>query len=456
MAEQDANASSEIGSVEDLVSYFRDAETPRADFRIGTEHEKIGLHRDTLARVPYDGDRGIGALLASIQRQDAGWSGQYEGDHLIALAKEGASITLEPGGQLELSGAPLRTLRETCREFDAHVELLKLAGEEFGIDWIALGADPLHRTADIPRMPKARYDIMRAYLPTRGGHALDMMHATATVQANYDYESEPDMVAKFRAALGCSTLGSALFANSPLALGKESGFATRRVDIWRDTDPDRCGLLPFVYASDFGYRRYTEWALDVPMFFVVREGVYHAMGRTTFRQFLEGGLTLNGAACVATMADWDLHLTTLFPEVRLKRFLEVRGADAAPGPFICALPALWKGVLYDDESTRAAWALVADWSMPRRTEMLSAVARDGLRASVEGEPVLELARELLRIADAGLGRIAQRGEVDADERSFLEPLWERVEAGRSLSDEVLQAWHASDGSHADWLAGVRY
>jgi len=449
-------ASRRIESLDDLVEYFRSAETPTADFRIGTEHEKIGVYSDGLARVPYEGERGIGALLEAVACSGGDWKRIYEGANLIALEKDAASITLEPGGQLELSGAPLRTLRETCREFNAHVDLLKQVSGEFGIEWLSLGADPFHATSAIPRMPKVRYDIMRSYLPTRGRLALDMMHATATVQANYDYASERDMVSKLRTALGCSPIGSALFANSPLIEGRDSGLASRRVDIWRDTDPDRCGMLPFVFDEDFGYRRYTEWALDVPMFFVVRDGRYQELRGTTFRHFFERGLEGEEGRVDATIADWDLHLTTLFPEVRLKRFIEVRGADASPSPFICALPALWKGILYDDSATAEAWLLVADWGPDQRLEMLEAVARDGLRARAAGTSVLELARELVRIADAGLGRIAQRGETDSDERHFLDPLRERIEDRRSLSAVVLDAWRESDGSSGQLLETIRY
>ena len=451
-------APSRIESVDDLVDYFRSGEKPRSAWRIGTEHEKIGVYRDSFLRVPYEGDHGIGALLERIASSggDGDWKRIREGANLVALEKDGASITLEPGGQIELSGAPLRTLRETCREFNAHVDLLKRVGEDFGIEWLALGADPFHAVSDIPRMPKVRYDLMRAYLPTRGSRALDMMHATATVQANYDYASEPDMVAKLRAALGCSPIGSALFANSPLEQGRDSGFATRRVDIWRDTDPDRCGMLGFVFEPDFGYRRYAQWALDVPMFFVVRDGKYHAQHGTTFRSFVDRGIEAEGATVEATLADWDLHLTTLFPEVRLKRFIEVRGADATPGPFICALPALWKGVLYDDDATAAAWSLVADWTLEQRVDALAAVARDGLRARVAGVPVCELAKDLVGIAEAGLARIAERGETDSDERGFLDPLRQLLEDGRSLSDLVLEDWNASGGSAAQLLERVRY
>lgn len=456
MSSSASNESPRVRSVGDLVGYFHSAETPVADFRIGTEHEKIGVYRDSLERVPYEGDRGIGALLECIASSSDGWIRGYEGENLVALEKDDASITLEPGGQLELSGAPLRALRETCREFNAHVDLLKQVGDEFEIEWLALGADPFHDVADIPRMPKVRYDIMRSYLPTRGSRALEMMHATATVQANYDFASESDMVSKLRAALGCSHIGSALFANSPLGLRGESGFATRRVDIWRDTDPDRCGLLPFVFDEDFGYRRYTEWALDVPMFFVVREGKYHALRGTTFRDFVERGIEEETVAAEATLADWDLHLTTLFPEVRLKRFIEVRGADAVPGPFVCALPALWKGILYDDIATADAWSLVAGWKLEERIEALEAVARDGLRARVKNGPVLDLARDLVGVADEGLQRIAERGETDSDERSFLDPLRERIEDGRSLSDLVLDEWRASGGSAERLIECIRY
>lgn len=445
-----------VDSMDELVAYFREAETPVGDFRIGTEHEKIGVYRETFERVPYAGERGIGALLERVARSGGDWKRIYEAENLIALEKDGASITLEPGGQLELSGAPLRTLRETCREFNAHVELLKDVADELGIEWLALGADPFHATADIPRMPKVRYDIMRAYLPTRGSRALDMMHATATVQANYDYADEADMVAKMRAALGCSPVGSALFANSPLEEGKPTGLATRRVDIWRDTDPDRCGMLPFVFDEDFGYRRYAEWAVDVPMFFVVREGRYHAQNGTTFRRLMEQGVPSDEGPLEATMADWDLHLTTLFPEVRLKRFIEVRGADATPGPFICALPALWKGVLYDADATAAAWSLVAGWEIEQRIEALAAVARDGLRARIGGVPVLDLARELVSIASEGLRRIHESGATDGDERHFLDPLVERIEEGCSLSDLVLADWESSGGSPARLLERIRY
>jgi glutamate--cysteine ligase len=424
--------------IDDLVGYLSAAETPVEDWRVGTEHEKIGIYEDSRERVPYEGDRGIGALLQRIADAEA-WKPVYEEGKPIALLKDGASITLEPGGQIELSGAPLRTVRETCAEFNTHVDLVKHLSRDFGIAWLSLGSDPLHQVSEVPVMPKRRYAIMRRYLPTRGVLALHMMHTTATVQANFDYRDEADMVSKLRTAMGCSPIVSALFANSSISEGKPNGFTSRRVEIWRHTDPDRCGMLDFVFDPDFGYRKYTEWALDVPMFFIVREHRYIPAKGLSFRAFMERGLEGEQA----TLDDWDLHLTTLFPEVRLKRFIEVRGADAVPRSLICALPALWKGLLYDAEARGAAWSLVQDWSARQRDESLEQVARLGLGAQIAGRPVLELARELTEIASAGLRRIAERQETDRDERHFLDPIREQLELGKSPGQVLLDRWNGS-------------
>ncbi len=435
----------EVEAVSDLLDWIRSGEKPPEQFRVGTEHEKIGLRADDLRPVAYEGERGIGALLDRIADLD-GWSRVFEGPNVIALAKDGASITLEPGGQLELSGAPLRTIFETCNEFHSHLEVVRRASEPANLVWLSLGMNPLHAVDEIPRMPKARYDIMRSYLPTRGELSQHMMHLTATVQANLDFEDEADMVSKLRTASSITPIVSALFANSSLALGKPSGFVSRRLDIWRDTDPDRCGLLPFVFEEGFGYERYVEWALDVPMFFLVRDGQYRPAGGTTFRSFLDRGL--DGER--PTLDDWELHLTTLFPEVRLKRFIEVRGADAVPPDLICALPALWKGLLYDDDATAAAAALVPDLDFAARNAAIDAVARRGLAAQMGGRPVLELARALVDVASEGLRRIGHGGGPgDADERRFLEPLRERLDAGRSPGEEILMRW---DG---EWQQSVQ-
>jgi glutamate--cysteine ligase len=441
-----------VGSVADLVAFARAGEKPRAAFRVGTEHEKIGIRLADLRPVPYAGPNGIAELLAALAELDA-WTPVREGDVLVALEKDGASITLEPGGQLELSGAPLRTIFETCSEFHRHLDLIRRVSEPRGIAWLSLGANPLHDADEIPHVPKARYAVMREFLPPRGELAMHMMHLTATVQANLDYSSEGDMAAKMRTAMGVSPLVSALFANSSLYLGKPSGFVSRRVHIWRHVDPERCGLLPFVFETGFGYAHYVEWALDVPMFFVLREGRYLPSGGMTFRRFLAEGF--EGAA--ATLKDWNLHLTTLFPEVRLKQFLEVRGADAVPPELICALPALWKGLLYDGGAREAAWRLVADWQFPEREAALEAVARRGLAAEVAGRPVLPLARELVAIAREGLARIGDGAGGESDERSFLDPLQAVAEHGKSPGEEVLLRWESEwERSPARLIEYARY
>lgn len=443
---QDTDLEVPVGSVEDLVQYLRAGEKPPEAWRIGTEHEKIGLRAGDLAPAEFDGPQGIEALLEAIARED-GWERVQEEGRTVGLRKDGASISLEPGGQLELSGEPLRTIFETCAEFTRHLELVRAVSEPLDLLWLSLGVNPLHPVERIPRVPKARYRIMREYLPTRGDLGLHMMHVTATVQANLDYASEGDAAEKMRVATGVSPIVSAVFANASVAAGKDTGWVSFRQQVWRDTDPDRCGILPFVFEPDFGYRRYAEWALDVPMFFVVREGRYRPARGATFRRFLEEGFEGERP----TLLDWDRHLTTLFPEVRMKQFIEVRGADAVPPGLICALPALWKGILYDAEARAAAWALVRDLDLAARDEAVVDVARRGLAARVGGRPVKALAEELLRISAEGLRRIGHGQGVEADERSFLEPVASRLEAGRSPGEEVLALWEQAGPGAPDRL-----
>ncbi len=436
----------------DLLEYFRESETPREDWRVGTEHEKVGVYADTGDRVPFEGPYGIGVLLEKIAVA-AGWDPVEERGKTIALLKDGASVTLEPGGQIELSGAPLRTSRETCREFNAHVDLVKELSDEFGIAWLGLGIDPFHEVSDIPTMPKSRYDIMRSYLPTRGGLALDMMHATATVQANFDYQDEADMISKMRTALVATPIISALFANSSISGGKENGFVSKRLIIWRDTDPDRCGLLPFAFDPDFGYERYMNWALDIPLFFVVREGAYHAGDGVTFREFMAKGWH----DLRPTVGDWDTHLTTLFPDVRLKRIIEVRGADTVPRDLICALPAVWKGILYDEGAREATWELLGETSFTELDASQFDVAKRGLRAELGNRKVLDLARELVTHSAEGLRAIAEAGETDQDERVFLEPLFEQIEKGKSPGEEIADRWRGEWGrSRQRLIKATRY
>jgi glutamate--cysteine ligase len=330
---------------------------------------------------------------------------------------------------------------------------VRRVSEPLGIVWLSLGIDPIHALGEAPRMPKARYAIMRDYLPTRGELALDMMHLTATVQANFDWLDERDMVAKLRMAFAVSPIVSAIFANASIAAGKPSGFVSRRLHIWRFTDPDRCGTPAFVFEPGFGYERWVDWALDVPMFFVVRDGRYLPARGLSFRAFVERGYEGQRA----TLGDFDRHLTTLFPDVRLKRVIEVRGADAVPPGLICALPALWKGLLYDDEASAAAAELAADWSREEREAASEVVARAGLRARIGERSILALAQQLVAISSEGLRRIGAAGQLDLDERGFLEPIRAQLALGKSPGEVVLERWEGAwDRSPARLIEYARY
>jgi glutamate--cysteine ligase len=424
-----------IGSIDDLEALFRSGEKPREAFRIGTEHEKIGLHEATLRPVPFDGEGGIEALLERVAGEP-GMTRVQEAGRTIALKQGDASLTLEPGGQLELSGAPLRTIHETCKEFHDHLELLRPHSEALGIVWLGLGIHPFHAIDELPRMPKARYDVMRAYLPTRGELALDMMHCTATVQVNLDFSDEADMARKMRVGLALTPVISSVFANSSLAGGKDSGFASRRLHIWRHTDPDRTGPLPFAQVDGFGYRDYVEWALDAPVFFIMRGERLLPLGRKTFRRFMAEG----HEGEQARLADFDLHLTTIFPDVRLKRFIEVRGADAVPPGLTCSLPALWKGLFYDTSTLDGAFELIRGWTPAQVEAGLSDVARRGLAAEIAGRPVSEWMSEVTDLAAQGLARIDERNASGEDERRFLEPVREQLALGKSPGEVVIERW----------------
>lgn len=437
----DRNAT--IASLDDLVDFLREGETPPENWLVGTEHEKVGLQGADYRVVPYEGSAGVRAVLERIAALDA-WEPVCEQGLPIALKKDGASITLEPGGQLELSGAPLRTIHQTCDEFQTHLALMKEVSDPLDLEWLGFGINPLHAVEKVPVMPKVRYEIMRRYLPTRGTLSLDMMFTTATVQANFDYATEADMVEKMRLSMAISPVVSAIFANSSLSEGKANGYASKRVHIWHHTDPDRCGMLPMVFEADFGYRRYIEWAIDVPMFFVIRNDAYLPAHHLTFRRFLEDGM--GGER--ATFADFDRHLATVFPEVRLKHILEVRGADAVPPALTCSLPALWKGLLYDAQSRTAAWDLVADYSFSARDAARADVALRGLSARYGDTPIIELARALSQLSRAGLARIAHAGRRDADETGFLDPIDAQLERGISPGEDVVARWEG------DWDRSV--
>ncbi len=430
-----------IERLDQLIGYLREGEKPRSAWRVGIEHEKIGLRRGAWEPIEYAGPRGIEAMLRHIAAEDPSWTPVSEDEHVVALDGTAGGITLEPGAQVELNGRPLFTIQETCQEFHAHLDLLRKTAETFGFAWLGLGVHPIHPTAELPRVPRERYNIMRRYLPTRGKLALDMMHATASVQVSLDFESEADLVEKLRTALVATPLVAALFANASISEGAPNGFASQRLHIWRHTDPDRTGLLPIAFEEGFGYERYVDWALDVPMFFIVRDSSYRAMEGKTFRRFLAEGHQGERA----TMADFERHLTTLFPEARVKRILEVRCADAVPPELLCTIPALWKGLLYSDTARRAVLDLAGGWSPAERDQVFDAAARHGLGAETPRGPLLPLACELVAIARTGLDGMG------AGEATYLDPLGEVLERGRSPGEEVLARWHSDWGGSIDRL-----
>jgi len=422
-----------------LVQSFARGEKPVDRWRIGTEHEKFVYSLSDHHAPSYDEPGGIKDLLAALT--DYGWRPVEEGGKVIALAGADGNISLEPAGQFELSGAPLDNLHETCAETGRHLEQVKAIGDRFGIGFLGLGMWPDKTRAELPIMPKGRYAIMLRHMPRVGTMGLDMMLRTCTIQVNLDYETEADMVKKFRVGLALQPLATALFANSPFTEGKPNGMLSYRSHIWSDTDPARTGMLPFVFEDGFGYDRYTEYALDVPMYFVYRDGRYIDAAGLSFRDFLEGRLSvLPGEK--PTLDDWNDHLSTAFPEVRLKTFLEMRGADGGPWGRICALPALWVGLLYDGTALDAAWDVVKHWTIDERQALRDAVPKLALDAPIPGGGKLrDIAGEVLDIANAGL---TARNRVDAsgsNETGFLDPLREIVRSGKVPAQVLLDKYH---------------
>ena len=429
-----------IHSRHDLVAFLEAGVKPQAAWRIGTEHEKFGFRLADHAPLPYDGPSGIRAMLEGLTR--FGWQPITEGSHIIGLSQNGASVSLEPGGQLELSGAPLETIHETCREVNAHLDQVAVVAREIGAGFLGLGFTPNWRLDEVPVMPKGRYAIMRRYMPTRGKLGLDMMFRTCTVQVNLDFSSEADMVAMLRVGLALQPIATALFANSPFTEGKPNGYLSYRSRIWEDVDPDRTGMLPFAFEDGFGFERYVDYALDVPMYFVYRDGRYIDVAGTPFRKFLERDVpALKGIE--PTLSDWADHLTTIFPEVRLKKFLEMRGADGGPWKSLCALPALWVGLLYDKSALAGAHALVADWTEEERQYLRREVPRHALATPFRKGTVRDVAREVVGLARAGLKARARRGSVDADETPFLGSLFDTVESGVTPAERLLERYHGA-------------
>ena len=428
---------------EQLAGYLADGCKPRDAWRIGTEHEKFGYCKDTLKPIPYEGERSVLAVLEGL-RDGHGWAPLEEGGKLIGLEKDGANVSLEPGGQLELSGAPLETIHQTCDEVNQHLKDVKDIADKVGVGFIGLGAAPVWTHDQMPVMPKGRYKLMTDYMDRVGTMGKSMMYRTCTVQVNLDFGSEADMVQKLRVALALQPVATALFANSPFFEGQPNGHKSWRSRVWRDLDADRTGMLPFVFEDGFGFEAYAEYALDVPMYFVYRDGQYiNALGQS-FRDFLRGELpALPGE--MPTLSDWADHLTTAFPEARIKKFMEMRGADGGPWRRLCALPAFWTGLMYDQSSLDAAWDLVKGWDAETREALRVAASESALQAQVGGINMHDLAREVVAISEAGLKARAcpGAGGLVPDETHFLNALSESIDSGKVPADELLDCYNGA-------------
>ncbi len=438
-----------IESKADLIAVFAQGEKPRERWRIGTEHEKF-VYRTSDHRAPsYDEPGGIRDLLMGLTRY--GWEPIYEGDHVIALGGPDGNVSLEPAGQLELSGAPLENLHQTCAETGRHLKQVKEVGAELGLGFLGLGMWPDKTRAELPIMPKGRYAIMLRHMPRVGTMGLDMMLRTCTIQTNLDYASEADMIKKFRVSLALQPFGTALFANSPFTEGRANGYLSYRSHIWTDTDPHRTGMLPFVFEDGFGYERYADYMLNVPMYFVYRDGKYIDAAGLDFKDFLSGNLSAYPGQ-KPTISDWNDHLSTAFPEVRLKSFLEMRGSDGGPWNRICALPALWVGLLYDQGALDAAWDLVKGWSIEDQLRLRAQVPKEGLCTKTpDGRTLQELGKQILDIATAGLSARGQVNSMGDNETGFLNPLRQIVDSGLSPAHQLLNKY---DGEWAGNLSRV--
>src|SRR5579862_9511731 len=430
-----------IETRQELVAWFEEGIKPKAEFRLGTEHEKFPFTLAGHRPVPYAGPASIRALLEGMQRR-LGWEPIVEDGNIIGLADEGngGAISLEPAGQFELSGAPVENLHETAAELAAHVADVKAVARPLGIGFLGLGMTPTWSRAEVPQMPKGRYRIMTAYMPKVGQLGLDMMYRTCTVQTNLDFCSEADMVKKLRVSLALQPIATAMFANSPFTEGKPNGFLSFRAEIWRDTDADRTGLLPWAFEPGMGFERWVDYALDVPMYFVKHGARYVDVAGQSFRDLMAGKLNgMPGAR--ATISDWANHISTIFPEVRLKRFLEMRGADVGPLTRLPALPAYWVGLLYDDVSLDAAWDLAKDWTAEERQQLRDDVRKLGLAAKVRGRTVFELATDILKLSRAGLARRKRFDVSGRDETRFLEVLDDRLARGTTPAQELLAKYN---------------
>jgi len=440
------NSSDKITDKAQLSAYIASGCKPDQNRRIGTEHEKFAFSLNTLKPLTYAGPNGIRVLLEKLT--EFGWEPVLENGQPIALTKpDHSSITLEPGGQVELSGAPLETIHQTCREVTGHIKQVKDVADELGAGILGLGYQPKWSLDDVGWMPKGRYKIMREYMPTRGSLGLHMMLATCTVQVNLDFRSESHMAEMFRAALALQPLATALWANSPFRDGKKNDFLSFRSHIWTDTDPDRCGVMPFVFEDNFGFESYVDYMLDMPMYFVYRDGQYIDASGRSFLDFMAGKLpALPGET--PSIKDWEDHLTTAFPEVRLKKFIEMRGADGGPSKNLCALPAFWVGLLYDDQALADVTSMISDWSYDEVSALRDEVPVAALKTSFRGSTLQDLAKDVLAIAKQGLERRAKLDGSGQDETVFLNPLHAIAESGITPAEELLAHFNG------DWAGSV--
>lgn len=439
-----------LDNINALKEWMSAGQKPQSEWRIGTEHEKFGFDKASLSPLSYDGPSGIRAMLEGLTRFD--WQGVEEGGKLIALSRSdsagGGSVTLEPGGQLELSGAPLSSIHETCREVNGHLREVREVADELGQGYLGVGFSPIWGLDEAPHMPKGRYALMRNYMPTRGGRGLDMMYLSSTVQVNLDFGSEADMVEKLRISLAVQPIATALFANSPFKNNKVTGDLSERSLVWMDTDPDRTGMLPIAFEEGFGFEQYVDYALDVPMYFVFRDGQYiDAMGQS-FRDFLAGKLpALPGEK--PTAKDWENHLTCLFPEARVKRFIEMRGADSGPWQTLCALPAFWVGLVYDPATQKKVFDLISDWTEEERLYLRVQAPHAGLKTKFRNTNIQEIAAQLLDLSQQGLRARAKLDSMGADEAGFLAPLFKTIRDGKTPADILVEKYHG------EWQGDLR-
>jgi glutamate--cysteine ligase len=442
---RDVSDGTPVESRDQLVEVLSSGSKPKADWCVGTEHEKFGFYLADHAPVPFEGDRGIRRLLEAMEGL-LGWKPIVDDGRIIGLTDPigMGAISLEPGGQFELSGAPLASIHQTCREVNAHLAQVRECATPLGIGFLGAGFSPKWTRKETPVMPKSRYAIMARYMPKVGGKGLDMMFRTCTIQANLDFSDEADMVTKLRVGLALQPIATALFSNSPFTEGKPNGFLSFRSEIWLDTDRARTGMLPFAFERGFGFEQYVDWALDVPMYFVKRGSTYHDVAGASFRDLMAGKLdALPGES--ATISDWKNHLSTIFPEVRLKNYLEMRGADGGPGNRIRAVPAFWVGLLYDSVALDAAWEMVKDWTAEERETLRQGVPVTALETPFRNRTVREIAGEVVALAREGLARRGLENGEGMDETIYLESLEEIVATGKTPADRLLEEyeheWH---------------